>query len=257
MKIVFLHIPKTAGQSVHTFLTRYFPKEEICPARENFQLLPISLPRRRMYRLFSGHLDWAQLDGIGYPRFIFTVLREPTERLLSFYFFLRQKAATIDPKILTRPEHAGLRAAITLAPDEYFCGAPPQIRTFIDGLYDNFYSYYFAGRTFDAWAKLNGVTKRHDSKFSTTDLVDMAIENLNCLDRVYTVETLNELERDIEMVLGSKRIGRSLTKLRVNVGKSTYEARIAELRALGATQRTFDRLTEMTQLDAKIWARFS
>src|ERR1044071_10007863 len=92
-RVIFLHIPKTAGQSVHESLRRLFAPEEICPARENFQLLPISIQELRRYRLFSGHLDWCLLDVVPQPRFTFTVLRRPIERIISFYFFLRGRAS--------------------------------------------------------------------------------------------------------------------------------------------------------------------
>jgi hypothetical protein len=84
VSVIFLHIPKTAGQSVHGFLHAQFQPEEFCPARENFQLLPIPIERLQKYRLFSGHLDWSLLDAVPEPRFVFTVLRRPIERILSF-----------------------------------------------------------------------------------------------------------------------------------------------------------------------------
>jgi hypothetical protein len=42
--ILFLHIPKTAGQSVHAFMQASFTRAEICPARDNEQRVGLSVP---------------------------------------------------------------------------------------------------------------------------------------------------------------------------------------------------------------------
>lgn len=257
MNVIFLHIPKTAGQSVHAFLEGFFPANEVCPARENFQLLPLSIARLKQYRLFSGHLDWSLLDAVNGPRFVFTILREPAERILSFYFFLRNKASKFDAAALKLPEHQGMHAAITMTPDEYFCAGPGLLRNFIDNHYDNFYSYYFAGRTFDSRNKLRGLTKRAHAPLTEDALVQLAIDNLKYLDAVYTTDSLDKLEADIQRVLGQDRKGKGLTDLRVNVGKGDFGSRQSELRELGASQRTFDRIREMTRMDEKIWSAFS
>jgi hypothetical protein len=256
-KVIFLHVPKTAGQSVHAFLEGFFQPSEICPARENFQLLPYSVPELQKFRLFSGHLDRTLLDVVGTPRFEFTILRQPSERILSFYFFLRHKASKFDRKTLQLPEHQGLRNALKMTPDEYFCDAAGQFRTFIENMYDNFYTYYFAGRTFDARNKLRSVMRRKNSAINEVRLVEMAIANLKSLDRVYTTENLEKLEIDIKQLLGPGRAGVNLTELRVNAGSGDYQARMAELRALGASDKTIQRLNDMTRLDQAIWKAFS
>lgn len=152
--VIFLHIPKTAGQSTHRYLEKLFDPHDVCPARENDKLLTIPAARLQRYRLFSGHLDWSLLDVVPQPRFVFTILREPRERLLSFYFFMRRTAAALPKEQLGK--HA-VRAALTLPPDEYFCQQVPQG---LDAQYDNFYTYYFAGRTFDARRKLKDYMAR-------------------------------------------------------------------------------------------------
>jgi hypothetical protein len=253
MKLVFLHVPKTAGQSVHSFLTQFFTADAICPARENFQLLPIPIAKLRDFALFSGHLDWSMLDAVQGPRFAFTVLRNPTDRILSFYFFLRRRAASFNMRELDVPERQGLRAALTLSPDEYFCGGPPILRSFIDNNYDNFYTYYFAGRSFDARAKLKGLTKRSNAPLSEKDILSLAIENLKCLDGIYTTETLPRLEADVVRLLNRRDNYKSLAQTRINIGEGDSTSRLAELERLGASRRTFSRIEEMTRLDREIW----
>ena len=255
--VIFLHIPKTAGQSVHAHLALFFEPSEICPARENFQLLPISVSQLRRYRLFSGHLDFSLLDAVPSPRFVFTILRQPIERLLSFYFFLRSKAQTLSAEQLRHPQHRGLHAALTLSPDDYFCGGPGHLRQFIDNHYDNFYTYYFAGRTFDARQKLNDVMAREYKEEKYDALLQLAIDNLETLDRVYTIDNIEKLEADLISELGAPKASVSLVSRRVNVGEGDFVSRLRKLRELGATKNTFLRLQEMTALDDKIWSRYS
>jgi hypothetical protein len=255
-RIIFLHIPKTAGQGIHSFFETLFRPEEICPARENFQLLPIPLAQLQQYRVFSGHLDWSLLDSMPQPKFVFTVLRRPIERLLSFYFFLRAKGSKLPPNALGLPEHRGMNAALNLPPDEYFSGSAPGLRQFIDDRYDNFYAYYFCGRSFDARHKLRAIMTRQDSSLTESKILETAIQNLHTLDRVYTTDELDRLEADVRARCGISSRGEKLSESQVNKGEGDFNSRLASLRELGATERTYKRLEEMTALDNKIWEVF-
>jgi hypothetical protein len=251
--VIFLHIPKTAGQSTHRYLEKLFDPHDVCPARENDKLLTIPAARLQRYRLFSGHLDWSLLDVVPQPRFVFTILREPRERLLSFYFFMRRTAATL-PKEQLELKHT-TRAALTLTPDEYFCGGPHLIRQAIDSLHDNFYTYYFAGRTFDARRKLKDYMAREFKEKSEDKLVELALSNMRMLDRVYTIDQLDRLEMHLRREIGISETGISIG--RVNKGEGDFSSRLSTLRELGATDRTFDRLKEMTRLDDRIWREYT
>jgi hypothetical protein len=255
--VIFLHIPKTAGQSVHAFLQTMFAREEVCPARENFQLIPLPIVQLRKYRLFSGHLDWCLLDVVSAPRFVFTILRHPIERILSFYFYLRFKAATLSAEALQARENQGLNAALNLTPDEYFSGGTPGLRQFIDDHYDNFYSYYFCGRSFNARHKLRSIMTRQNSDLSEDRIVDIAIENLREIDRVYTTHDLDRLEADVRTALGAPAAPATLSGLHINKGDGDLDSRLQMLRDLGASERTYTRLEQMTAMDNRIWKIFS
>ncbi len=82
--LVFVHVPKSAGTSVHNFLIDSFGKDALAPPRliHEFHNVPLG------YKLYSGHtcLDqWATLPVK--PRFV-TWLRDPVRRVLSTYYFL-------------------------------------------------------------------------------------------------------------------------------------------------------------------------
>ena len=85
-RLVFLHIPKTAGQTVHFELLRVFGSNNISPVRVHTQSPETSFPDADRYSVFSGHLDWDDIERVARPRVIFSVLREPAERIAEFLF---------------------------------------------------------------------------------------------------------------------------------------------------------------------------
>jgi hypothetical protein len=73
MNIVFLHIPKTAGQSVHHYLISNFDEKSIFPARVNEQAIKYTVEEIKKYKIFSGHFDISLLDVVNQPKFVFTI----------------------------------------------------------------------------------------------------------------------------------------------------------------------------------------
>lgn len=90
--LYYLHIPKTGGTSLISFLDGQFDADDICPA----QLLPelFSLDRDSLhgYKLFRGHL-WHGLDAyIGQKLRYITMLRDPIKRTISWYMHAKRDA---------------------------------------------------------------------------------------------------------------------------------------------------------------------
>ena len=91
--VIFLHIPKTGGTTLHHILERYYSKEQICsfkdPDRhndiENFKRL--SKAKREAYRLIQGHLSFGFHRHLPGRSTYITFLREPMARALSFYYY--------------------------------------------------------------------------------------------------------------------------------------------------------------------------
>ena len=85
-RVVFVHIPKTGGTSLHAMLKGLFSDDEIHPERLN-NFRDLDAESFTKYRLFSAHMDARTLPAIPDPKFTVTVLREPKARILSLYYF--------------------------------------------------------------------------------------------------------------------------------------------------------------------------
>ena len=247
MRIAFLHIPKTAGQSVHRSLVDLFPPAKICPARSNKALYGYSIGELSSYDLFSGHLDWSIVKLSGKFDFVFTVLRDPMDRILSFYFYLRKEA--LRRQKLGERIGEGMQAAIGLSPQEYFTGASPRIRRFLDNHYNNFYAYYLASGSYSGYSLLS-------EKFppGSKELTDYALLGLSSLDRAYTLSNLGQLEKDVSSLAGVDL--RQIAKFNVNesVLPSDRKRLLAEMS--GDWDWEYD-LSMLIESDHEIFHRFN
>lgn len=205
--IVFLHIPKTAGQTIHTELVKLVGgQQHVSPVRVHTQAAPDGqMPAG--YRLYSGHIDWTGIDSLPQDRFAFTVLRDPKERIASFYFYLRKEAQQLSAADLARPENLGKRKALEESADDYFFGGDQAWRNFILDHYDNFYCSYFATRRMRGRQNLSGL--------GTPEIMARAHAALAGLQGVYLTDRLDRLEDDIERNFGARI---SVTGTYVNAG---------------------------------------
>lgn len=92
--IIFMHIPKTAGITLHSILVRQYPwhKNALFPnleAMESFKSMPEK--KRHGYDVLRGHLDASLLPCArpGLP--VITFLREPFRRVLSGYEYIKRQ----------------------------------------------------------------------------------------------------------------------------------------------------------------------
>ncbi|MBY4870418.1 sulfotransferase family protein [Burkholderia anthina] len=83
--VYFLHIPKTGGSSLISFLEDQYDREDVCPAQVLEELF--ALPRESVdrYRLFRGH-HWHGIESfVGRNLTHLTMLRDPVQRTVSWY----------------------------------------------------------------------------------------------------------------------------------------------------------------------------
>jgi hypothetical protein len=98
-KLIFLHIPKTAGTTFHNILDKQFLPENVFTIQviddtrlniDEFIFLPKSA-REKVY-LLKGHMSFSlHKYMVGETKYI-TFLREPRERIISFYYYVLQNS---------------------------------------------------------------------------------------------------------------------------------------------------------------------
>ena len=194
--VVFLHIPKTAGQTIHNALADVVGQDNVSPIRVHGQIKPGMSQFPPGYLLYSGHIDWTDLGSLPKPRFVFTVLRDPLERIASFYFYMLDQAAGIDPAELDLPQRTGMRMILTRSADDYFFGWDARWHRFIHDHYDNFYCSYFTTRRIRGYKQV--------AKLPPATLLDRAYRRSQTIDRIYGTDDLAALEADIFTELGAK-----------------------------------------------------
>lgn len=197
-RIAFLHIPKTAGQSVHHFIAKNYTEEEICPARTNDQLYKYSLNELKKFKFYSGHLDLSVIQNLGHFDLTFTVLRTPMERILSFYLYLRKEALRKSAENPDIDLPYGLRLAKESSLEEYFNNKDKSVEMFINNHYNNFYSYYMAAGSYNGYQKLSktDLTKR--------ELLSMACMNSSLISNIYFIDNLGRISQEMFDKFGFK-----------------------------------------------------
>src|ERR1700722_7359606 len=113
--IVFIHIAKTGGTTLDHLLSEHFIPGRQCPERFN-NLHLYSAAELAAYDLFSGHFDLISTRLV--PRaniFRISMLRDPSERLISFYRFA--KAHPPNPELLADRHFALAKKCVA---EEYF-----------------------------------------------------------------------------------------------------------------------------------------
>lgn len=114
-KIVFIHMEKCGGTTLHTMLSTQVEFPFICPERYD-GLAEFTVNELMSYDLFSGHFDYQTCQSIpGEDVRIITMLREPKARLLSLFYFW--KAHVPDP---ARDYRSLVGLARISTPEEFF-----------------------------------------------------------------------------------------------------------------------------------------
>lgn len=92
--LIFLHIPKAAGSTLHPVLERHYSKRAyrtitVPQQLEAFKQLPQT--ERSRIRLLKGHMPFGMHTYLeGRSRYV-TLLRHPAERIVSHYYYVKRR----------------------------------------------------------------------------------------------------------------------------------------------------------------------
>jgi len=89
-RIIFHHIPKTAGTTIRTILRKQVSSKEIFPPYFQYQIEDTPLLELSQHKLIWGHFLFSRFKGISGKRITF--LRDPVERVLSAHRYYKQRA---------------------------------------------------------------------------------------------------------------------------------------------------------------------
>lgn len=162
-------------------------KEEICPARTNDQLYNYSLNELKKSKLFSGHLDLSILKNLGHFDETFKILRKPMERILSFYYYLRKEALRKNAEAPAIDIPLGLKLVKESSLKDYFNNKDRSVAMSINNHYNNFYSYYIAGGSYNGYQQLS------KTNLTERELLSMARMNSSLISNIYFIDNLGHL----------------------------------------------------------------
>ncbi len=111
--IIFTHIPKVAGMTVRQIVQFQYPPEQVFTifayTDESLQtFVGLSEIQKQRLRAVQGHIGFGVHDYLGQPATYFTLLRDPVERAISYYYFIRRHHQHSKHKLLVEG-NIGLR----------------------------------------------------------------------------------------------------------------------------------------------------
>lgn len=129
--IIFHHIPKTAGMTFRSFIEKQFPPDKVYSFGRTGNIWDfIALPQKKRdsLELLTGHMYYGIHNMFTKPCEYITILRDPLERVLSYYFY-----------ILNTPENLYRTIAQRMSVESF-------IRADLDPYFSNAMTFTLSGR---------------------------------------------------------------------------------------------------------------
>jgi len=192
---LFMHIQKTAGTSIVEIAKQHYGDKNIVSHGDYLGRKPEDLSDKLF---ISGHFGYEYAEPLLSSRYSFTFLRDPVERVLSFYYFCRTKEPN-EHSIYRIAQSSGLESFLRAGIRE------PSVRAYILNNQVWQLAHGFGGEESIAFRKFF---------FRPEELLDLAIMHLNKFSHIGFTETF---EQDEKIVLSALRIPESEGGIRINV----------------------------------------
>lgn len=230
-QLYFLHIPKTAGTSLRTFLESRFDFEQVCPHLVLPELIRLPPSRLAQFRLFCGHHGLYINKLLGRDPVTLTVMREPVARTVSHY---RHLQATKEDWLHERVKDQSF--------EDFVCGewGPVELLNFQTRYlaFSDIQKDYF-GHSELRIKDMPGMI----AKYSDPTLLDKARRRLDSLAFVGIQERFNDVLRLLSHTFGWAPVSAFPA---YNKAKTTFEA--SQL-----TPRALERVHELTRIDREVY----
>jgi hypothetical protein len=240
-RVVFLHIPKCGGTTLHHMLGQWFKPENMHPERHN-GLYGYTAANLASSVVFSGHYDYYATTLIPGPKKLISFLRDPSDRLVSLYNFHRAHTSEIiERNNLTLPRWANEHDI-----DAYF--AHPQIRKH-PGV-DNAIVRYFSNMP-----QIAPSMKGPDLRNAPLDeLFEQALANL---EKFAFVGFMDQYDADVDRLADTLGCARpaELRKHQVLDDLMQSDPNMRKIKKQRPTDETREGMEELIRYDRKFYAR--
>jgi Galactose-3-O-sulfotransferase len=168
--LLFLHIPKAGGTTLNGIINQQYPKAKTFHLNgiNNLpQLAQLSLAQRQSLKIIRGHFAFGIHQFLECPSTYFTLLREPIQRVISHYHYVRRS-----------PQVPGHMAAQTMSLAEYVVAQRANLQTrMLYGLIDHKAS---------CETEILAIAKHHiDTSFAVVGILERFDETLALLQLAF------------------------------------------------------------------------
>ena len=235
---VFVHLQKVGGTTFRSLLEPNFEKNRICQVLEN-KLHLLSLAELAWFDLFSGHFDYASIEFIQRRRVrTLAFFREPRQRLVSFYRFIRSH-----PPIDEFENSRSVELANRLTAEEFF--EHPEMRAAPE-----VFNHYL--RTFGMSSYEIEQAPPLDANSITPQILERAKQNVRALTGIGLTERFDESVEILFERLGFP-VPRRITPLHVTDRLTKTDTRFSKVEPVAMTPRLGAALDDLVKFDEELY----